>query len=193
MTQRSPQRKTNPEPAFEPAAAAFADGTVSLGRLETYLGFRMRRVHSILSRDFFAATRQWNLREGMFSALELIAANPGISQAQVSQAIGLDRSAMVMVMDELEKRFWAKRQRCAQDRRRHRLSITPAGAKVLDSLFRCMEEAEARALAALDDRDLATVCRALDRIYEAYAAPGAEASREAGTARSPRAGTRSVR
>jgi DNA-binding MarR family transcriptional regulator len=125
-------------------------------------------VHSILSRDFFAATREWNLREGMFSALELIAANPGISQVRVSEEIGLDRSAMVLVMDELEKRLWAQRQRCARDRRRHRLSITPAGSKVLDELFRCMEQAEERALAVLDARELAIVRRALDRVFVAY-------------------------
>jgi len=140
----------------------------SLGRLGSFLGFRLRRVQNQFSRDFQLKTKAWGLRAGMFSALELIAANPGISQAVLSAEVGLDKSALVPIIDELEARGWVRRTRSTSDRRRNHLAITPAGEHELDLLFDELAVTEATGQEALSGEERALVSRALDKVYHAY-------------------------
>lgn len=146
--------------------------SVSLGRLGSFLGFRLRRVQNQLSRDFSAKTRDWGMRAGMFSALEIIASNPGVSQATLSEEVGLDKSAIVPLVDDLERRGWVTRTRSTTDRRRNHLDITDAGRDELDKLFAHLSETEEAGLAMLDDEERAIVSRALDKVYHAYVRSG---------------------
>ena len=140
----------------------------SLGRLGSFLGFRLRRVQNQFSRDFQAKTKRWGLRAGMFSSLELIAANPGISQAVLSAEVGLDKSALVPIIDELETRGWVRRTRSTKDRRRNHLEITEIGKHELDLLFEELAVAEAVGQAALSIEEREVVSRALDKVYHAH-------------------------
>lgn len=143
-------------------------GGLKLGRLGDYVGFRMRRVQNQLSALFAAATTQYGIRSGLFSSLALIEANPGISQQELSSTVGLDKSITVQIVDELERRGWAKRERSTVDRRRHSLSIQPAGTKTLDELFAIMVEVEAKVLAQLSAEERPMFDAALDRMYGVF-------------------------
>lgn len=147
------------------------DNEPSLGRLGSFLGFRLRRLQNQFSRDFQAKTAAWQLRAGMFSSLELIAANPGISQALLSAEVGLDKSAMVPVIDALEKRGWVERLRSTTDRRRNHLSITAAGQHELDLMFSELAVTEDVGLAVLTEQERSLVNDALDKMYHAYVRP----------------------
>jgi DNA-binding MarR family transcriptional regulator len=146
-----------------------ASGRLSLGRLGDFLGFRLRRVQNQLSRDFAAATADHNLRSGLFSSLALIAANPGVSQNELSHEVGLDKSVTVTIVDDLEARGWASRKRSKSDRRRHALFATPAGEAELDALFAILEQTENEALHQLSPAELHLLSELLDRMYAACA------------------------
>lgn len=139
---------------------------VQLGRLGHALGFRFRRVQNKLARDFAAKAASWKLRAGMFSSLEIIANNPGISQAMLSTEVGLDKSAIVPLVDELERRGWVQRTRSVTDRRRNHLSITEQGRKDLDALAALMAESESQTLAMLTDAEHKVISDALDKVYD---------------------------
>lgn len=139
-----------------------------LGRLGDYVGFRMRRVQNQLSADFVAATAHYGIRSGLFSSLALIEANPGISQQELSGTVGLDKSITVQIVDELEKRGWAKRERSKVDRRRHALTVLPDGTKTLDELFAIMVNVEAEVLAQLNAEERLVFDAALDRMYAVF-------------------------
>jgi len=136
-----------------------------LGRLGNYVGFRLRRVQNQLSRDFAAATADRGLRAGVFSSLALISANPGISQAELSREIAMDKSVTVTLIDELEKRGWAQRKRSPKDRRRHALFITDAGEQELDAIFAVVSETEDAVLHQLSPAELMLLSELLDRMY----------------------------
>ena len=140
---------------------------LNLGRMADFVGFRLRRVQNQLSRDFAQATSQYNLRSGVFSSLALIAANPGISQNQLSKEVGLDKSVTVNIVDELEKRGLANRKRSKSDRRRHALFITSAGNAFLDALFGILENTEDAVLHQLTPGELHLLRELLDRMYAA--------------------------
>lgn len=140
---------------------------VSLGRLGDFVGFRLRRVQNQLSRNFAMVTANEGLRSGLFSSLAIIEANPGISQSELSHEVGLDKSVTVTIVDEMEKFGWAERRRSPQDRRRHALYITPAGAAKLSHLFSLMDETEAAVLHQLSPGEMQLLSELLDRMYEA--------------------------
>jgi DNA-binding MarR family transcriptional regulator len=143
---------------------AGSSGSLNLGRLGDFVGFRLRRVQNQLSRDFAAAH---GLRSGLFSSLALIAANPGISQNELSREVGLDKSVTVSIVDELERSGWAIRERSATDRRRHSLHVTAAGQAYLDELFGTLEQTENSVLHQLSPAELMLLNELLDRMYSA--------------------------
>lgn len=141
---------------------------MQLGRLNDYVGFRMRRVQNQLSANFAAATAQFGIRTGLFSSLALIEANPGLSQQELSGTVGLDKSITVQIVDELEKRGWAKRERSTVDRRRHALTLLPAGKAFLDQLFEIMVKVEAEVQMQLSPEERPIFDAALDRMYDVF-------------------------
>jgi DNA-binding MarR family transcriptional regulator len=147
---------------------ADSERRMQLGRLGDYVGFRMRRVQNQLSADFAAATAHLGIRSGLFSSLALIEANPGLSQQELSSTVGLDKSITVQIVDELEKRGWAQRERSTVDRRRHALTILPEGRNTLDQLFGIMQGIEAEVLAQLSADERPIFDGALDRMYDVF-------------------------
>jgi DNA-binding MarR family transcriptional regulator len=141
--------------------------SMDLGRLGDFVGFRLRRVQNQLSRDFAAATADRNLRSGLFSSLALIAANPGVSQNELSKETALDKSVTVTIVDEMERRGWATRERSKVDRRRHALFVTKAGQAYLDELFAILDRTEDAVLHQLSRAELHVLNELLDRMYSA--------------------------
>lgn len=144
-----------------------APARINLGRLGQFVGFRLRRVQNQLSRNFATVTANEGLRSGLFSSLAIVEANPGISQSELSREVGLDKSVTVTIVDEMEKFGWAERRRSTQDRRRHALYVTPAGAAKLNHLFSLMDETEAAVLHQLSPGEMQLLSELLDRMYEA--------------------------
>lgn len=157
MAARSPARKQNDT----------ATERLNLGRLGDFVGFRLRRVQNQLSRDFAAATADRKLRSGLFSSLSIIAANPGVSQSELSSVVGLDKSVTVTIVDDLERLGWAERRRSPTDRRRHALYVTPAGEQQLDELFGILAETEDAVLHQLSPAEMHVLSELLDRMYDA--------------------------
>jgi DNA-binding MarR family transcriptional regulator len=145
----------------------FDRDSAQLGRLGDFVGFRLRRIQNQLSRRFASATADRNLKSGLFSSLAIISANPGLSQNDLSHEVGLDKSVTVLIVDELEKRGLAKRRRSRIDRRRHALTVTPAGTAYLEELFELLASTEAVVLSQLSAEELAVLNGLLDRMYAA--------------------------
>ncbi|KQS03763.1 hypothetical protein ASG11_05480 [Sphingomonas sp. Leaf357] len=154
---------------IEPPAAVkegAADDPVEMGRLNGFIGFRLRRIQNHLSRSFSERTQEYGLRSGALSALAIIEANPGISQAVVAREIGMDASAAVALLDELGQNGWTKRVRVANDRRRYAIHLTDQGKIMLDRVFEILAETEDAALRSLTSSELLMLNRALDGIYQ---------------------------
>ena len=146
-------------PAEDPA------NDVELGVLNNFIGFRIRRIQNHLSRAFSERIADKEVRPGLFSALALIAANPGLSQTTLAREIGFDKATVVALLDALEKLQWAERRRSPDDRRRHSLYITPKGEKALANLCDIAEANEAAIHAVLSDAEQKQLFALLDKLY----------------------------
>ncbi|MEO6341257.1 MAG: MarR family transcriptional regulator [Caulobacteraceae bacterium] len=157
--------RTQAVKAASAEAAASVANVSDLGALQGLIGFRLRRIQNHLSRAFAERLADRGVRPGSFSALALVAANPGISQTELSRDLGSDKASVVSLIDELEGHGWAVRQRSAADRRRHALHVTPAGKKVLREMTVVAHENEAPLHDVLSDAELAVLSEMLDRVY----------------------------
>lgn len=140
---------------------------ISLGVLNDVIGFRLRRIQNELSRTFGERVGRKELRPGGFSALALIAANPGLSQTTLSREIGFDKATVVAIIDSLEQLGWAVRQRSSIDRRRHSLFISVEGEVALARLREVALANESRIHEALTEAQQVQLFGLLDIIYNA--------------------------
>ena len=140
---------------------------LDIGILKDVLGFRFRRIQNHLSRQFSDHPMHGNLKSGLYSILALIAANPGVSQARLAHESGVDKTALVALLDDLEDKGWAVRKRAQSDRRRHSLFITEGGRATLDKLTIAAHEIEMPARQALTAAEFERLLATLDKLYTA--------------------------
>jgi len=156
-----------PEDLAEPPV--LSEGEIDLGILKEIIGFRIRRIQNQLSRAFAERIHRKEVRPGLFSALALISANPGISQITLAREVGFNVTTVVILLDTLETLKWAERRRAA-DRRRSALFVTKSGEKALASLRDRAIANEAKIRAALSDAELDQFFDLLDKVYAACTA-----------------------
>ena len=72
-----------------------------------------------------------------------------MTQSEVAQAVGLDKTTMVVTMDELEAAGLAERRPSATDRRARVIAVTAAGRRKVAKAQKVMESKQAEVLASL--------------------------------------------
>ena len=114
--------------------------------LPQLIGYRLRLAQQAVFRDFAASVGE--VSPGHAGILLLIEANPGVAQGRLAQAVHLDRSTMVGVVDALEERGLIERRR-GTDRRSNGLFLTSTGRAFVARLKRRIEAHERRVAAHL--------------------------------------------
>jgi DNA-binding MarR family transcriptional regulator len=114
---------------------------LNAGVLPGLLGYRLRLAQQSVFRDFAASVAE--LSPGRVGILLLVDANPGVTQGRLAQAVNLDRSTMVGVVDALEERGLIERRR-GEDRRTNGLWLTRTGRSLVARLKRRIEAHERR-------------------------------------------------
>jgi DNA-binding MarR family transcriptional regulator len=84
------------------------------------------------------------------AVLAVLDENAVETQAAIADALGYDRSWLVGLLDELEEADLIERRRDPADRRRHVVSLKPAGKKKLASLREIASQVEEQFLAPLE-------------------------------------------
>jgi DNA-binding MarR family transcriptional regulator len=95
-----------------------------------------------------------------------LAAAEGQSQQALAGALGIHRSAVVALVDDLEHRGLAERRRDPADRRAYTLFLTPAGRELLAELERAADAEDGELLTALDASERSQLISLLQRVAE---------------------------
>jgi DNA-binding MarR family transcriptional regulator len=139
---------------------------LDLDCLPTLLGFNIRRAQIALWRDFNRNVAEGYVRPGVFSALLLANANPGIAQIEIGNQLGIDKASVVSLIDRMEDAGWVTRKRSADDRRRQGIFLTAAGVKACRGLKREMIEHERKFVSRYTDQELRTLIALLRRLHD---------------------------
>ena len=140
---------------------ASAGARLKPGPLPGLLGYRLRLAQQAVFRDFAASVAE--LSPGRVGILLLIDANPGVNQSRLAQAVGLDRSTLVGVLDALEDRDLIERRRGA-DRRTNGLWLTQTGRLLVARLKRRIEQHESRVAARLTAAERTQLLALLEKL-----------------------------
>lgn len=130
-------------------ASAAADegapgGGIDYGPLDRRLGYVLRRAQMAVFRDFFSAFEALDIRPAQYSILTVIECNPGLKQSEVSEALGIQRTNFVAMVDELQQRGLVRRDPAPNDRRSYALVLTEAGRRLMGELHEVAERHEQR-------------------------------------------------
>jgi len=144
---------------------AIAEATAQMSEtdrhLSTFIGYAMKRALSIVQADFARTLAEYDLRAVSFSALSIIVGEPGLTQTQLADALQIERSNLVTIIDELAGRNLIIRAPVAQDRRRHALMPTTAGKQLAAAAQASVMGHERRLFACLTEDERAELHRIL--------------------------------
>jgi DNA-binding MarR family transcriptional regulator len=103
--------------------------------------------------------------QGKTSTLQVIVRNPGISQIELSDIFGRDRSAQFRIIQTLETQGFVRRETDPGERRRHMLFATPAGKALVAGLEKMARDNDARVFRALTPSEYAEFRRLLAKLW----------------------------
>jgi MarR family transcriptional regulator, transcriptional regulator for hemolysin len=117
---------TSTVPVSKPGVAADSIAGECADCLTNNLGWLLSQASYAYSSELAAALEPLGL--GQRGVCVLASAVTGeFTQTQLAHAIGLDKTMMMVTLDELEKLGLAERRRSARDRRAHIVAVTRAG------------------------------------------------------------------
>ncbi|HUG60540.1 MAG TPA: MarR family transcriptional regulator, partial [Methylomirabilota bacterium] len=128
-----------------------ADGEIAMGALDRQIGYLLRRAQLVIFSNFFAAFDHFDIKPAQYSVLTVVESNPGIAQGRIAEALGIQKTNFVALVNGLETRGLLVRRSSPSDRRAHSLQLTDAGIALLAELHATAERIEARIVALVGE------------------------------------------
>lgn len=155
---------TRPDP--KPTAGK-QQGAVSDTPLRGLVGYNIRRASNAVQADLARTLEPFSLRMITYSALVLVVENPGLRQAQLAAGLAIERSNLVLVVDDLESRDLITRNPMPNDRRAYALQATLAGRRLCEQASGAVRAHEEKFLVGLGGAEreaLNTALQAIERV-----------------------------
>jgi DNA-binding MarR family transcriptional regulator len=134
------------------------------GPLEDSVGYLLRRAQIVVFQRFFERFAEEELRPAQYSVLTVIEHNPGLSQTRLADALGIKKTNLVAMIDELEERSLARRVPTENDRRSRALFLTPKGDALMSRLHRLDGVVDQQVTRSLSTGERRQLCEALRRV-----------------------------
>lgn len=135
-----------------------------LGPLDSLTGYHLRYAYAQFGADFARVFWDSEMRQVLFGVLSVIFANPGINQGKVAKALGVQRTNMVALINQLVELGLVERSPDREDRRAFSLNLTLQGRDTVGTTLDRIMEHEERMLSALNLEERKTLLLLLKRI-----------------------------
>jgi DNA-binding MarR family transcriptional regulator len=117
------------------------------------VGLLLSKVATVVDRRLAAALDAMELRPKHLGALSVLCAHGALSQQALGERLGVDASAVVAIVDDLERDGLARRDRDPGDRRRHAVQVTAAGRTTLSRGHQTVGQVDDELFAGLTGRE----------------------------------------
>jgi DNA-binding MarR family transcriptional regulator len=168
--------ESGPPVARRPIVVELGPGIPPVRRVATALARRFYQICVTLSADSVAAADLTPLQFAVLACLNKTNGEPGIDQNGLAARLGVERSHVSLLVEELGKRGLLERRVNGADRRARILRLTPKGDGVFDRLRSKNTAVNARVLDPLTAKERELLFDLLIRVIKqntAYARPGA--------------------
>ena len=129
------------------------------------LAWLLYRAHWALASELTAALAPLGLSARAYHVLRA-ALSGEHTQTELAEMIGLDKTTMVVAVDELERAGLAERHPAPEDRRARIIAVTPAGKRKLAEADSVKERVQEDILGELSPRQAAALLDALSKLVE---------------------------
>jgi DNA-binding MarR family transcriptional regulator len=119
--------------------------------LTSRLGYLLKHAQQRLVLAAGPAMAPYGIDGRELAVMTVLAADYPLSQHEAAERLGVDRTTMVALVDDLEAKGLVERHRSLQDRRKNIVQLTQAGEHCLDGAGRARDEIEREFLAPLGD------------------------------------------
>ena len=113
-----------------------------------------------------AALKKHRIGAGQYPLLMMLFNLKDLSQEEISRRLHIDKAATAKAVARLLKEGYVVRSSDASDRRRYRVSLSPAAASMRETLYAVNEEWERILLSGFDSAERTAVREALFRMRE---------------------------
>ena len=133
--------------------------------MQKLLGYNLAQA-AIPSSKIFAKRigEPFQLRRLDFTILMLVAANPGVTQRQMSLALDVSAPRLTLVCDKLEERELITRTRSEDDRRKQYIALTRKGAALVKKADQVADGMERELLGHLTEVERAVLFQLLEKV-----------------------------
>jgi MarR family transcriptional regulator, transcriptional regulator for hemolysin len=138
-----------------------ADGSPEA--LAENLGWLLSHASHVLKTHMTAALEEVGISPRAYHVLAT-AMTAGFTQIELAQAVGLDKTTMVVTIDQLEAAGLAKRLPSTEDRRARVISVTKAGQRKVAQAEEIVDRVQAEVLGELPPRERKAFLESLARL-----------------------------
>lgn len=129
-----------------------------------HVSYKLRLAQIVAYRAFEGQVDGFGAAPRYLGLLWLIRDHPGQPQSRLAEAVALQRSSLVTILDKLESEGLVERCAVADDRRLKQVWLTEHGAQVLDALQGHAAAHEAAMTKGLTPGEKDVLLRALDQL-----------------------------
>lgn len=147
----------------EPTGGTQATGDTNL---PSFLYYHLYRAQNRIAQDFSDAVGPDEVTPCQFNALCHIRTHPGLSQTQLSGAIGREKSTVTPIIDRLERRGLVNRQASPSDRRTYALYLSDLGESTYQRMVETAADHDQNMQDRLSPTELRTLVDLLERVCD---------------------------
>lgn len=132
-----------------------------------HVGYRLKGAHAALRGAMDQALREYDLTVPQYACLEVLAARPGMSNAELARATFVTRQSMNVVLRGLQDEGLLTRPTAVDHGRARPATLTDEGRRRLDAAQAAVYAIEARMIHTIPEGRLAGLLEDLDRMARA--------------------------
>ena len=128
------------------------------------IGYLLQRAHHQLRAEVVAALAGSGLNPGQLLIVAALASSNDLTQRELSEVTNVEKSSVVIFLNQLEADGWVERRMHPTDRRAHAIHLSEAGRSRLGPIGRRLASAEAAFLQCLSDQEAGQLAEMLRRL-----------------------------